>query len=195
MDELTASPSTNAAAAYDAVSVSLHWVLAALIGVTFLVGVYMADLAFSPTRLRLYNWHKWAGMVVLALSAARLVWRSAGHRPPPLPSGIAAWQVAAYRGTHLVFYMLFLVVPLLGWLYTSAVGVPVVWLGLLALPDLVPLDKPFGEEVLKPLHSVAAYALAGIVVLHTAAALKHHFIDRDHLLARMWPFWPNRERP
>lgn len=180
---------------YDSASISLHWLLALLIGVTFFFGLYMADLPFSPTRLRLYNWHKWIGMAVLVLSAARLVWRAAGHKPPPLPSGTPAWQVAAYRGTHLVFYMLFFAVPLLGWFYTSAVGVPVVWLGVLPLPDLVPLNKPFGEEVLKPLHSVAAYALAGIVVLHIAAALKHQFIDRDHLLARMWPSRPNRESP
>lgn len=183
----------DAPATYDTVSISVHWLLAVLIGVTFFVGLYMADLAFSPTRLRLYNWHKWIGMAVLALSAARLVWRVSGHRPPPLPVGTPAWQLAAYRGTHLVFYLLFFAVPLLGWFYTSAVGVPVVWLGLLPLPDLVPLNKPFGEEVLKPLHSVAAYALAGIVVLHIAAALKHQFIDRDHLLARMWPSRPNRE--
>jgi cytochrome b561 len=185
----------DAALAYDAFAVSLHWLLAVLIAASFVVGLVMVDLAFSPTRFRLYNWHKWAGMAVLALSAARLAWRMAGRKPPPLPPGIPAWQLAAYKGTHVAFYLLFFAVPLLGWFYTSAVGVPVVWLGLLPLPDLVPLNKPFGEEVLKPLHSASAYALAAIVVLHTAAALKHQFVDRDHLLARMWPWWPTRERP
>jgi len=185
----------DASARFDAVSISLHWLLAALIVVTFFVGLYMADLHFSPTRLRLFNWHKWLGMIVLALSAARLVWRAAGHTPPPLPPATPPWQRAAYRGTHLVFYLLFFAVPLLGWVYTSAVGVPVVWFAWLPLPDLVPVDKPFGEEVLKPLHSIASYALAAIVVLHVAAALKHQFIDRDHLLSRMWPFRPGRETP
>ena len=65
---------------------------------------------------------------------------------------------------------------------------------MLPLPDFVPRDKPFGEEVLKPLHEVSSYLLATIVVLHVAAALKHHFVDRDHLLARMWPWWPTRSR-
>ncbi len=183
----------DASARFDAVSISLHWLLAALIVVTFFVGLYMADLHFSPLRFRLFNWHKWLGMIVLALSAARLVWRAAGHVPPPLPPATPAWQGAAYRVTHQVFYLLFFAVPLLGWVYTSAVGVPVVWFGWLPLPDLVPVDKPFGEEVLKPLHSIASYALAIIVVLHVAAALKHQFIDGDHLLSRMWPSRPKRE--
>jgi cytochrome b561 len=64
----------------------------------------------------------------------------------------------------------------------------------LPLPDFVPRNKPFGDEVLRPLHEVASYLLAAIVVLHVAAASKHQFVDRDHLLARMWPWWPTRSR-
>ena len=185
----------DAPLSYDGVAISLHWLLATLIAVAFFVGLYMADLHFSPLRFRLFNWHKWIGMTVLALSVARLVWRATGHVPPPLPPATPAWQRAAYRGTHLVFYALFFTVPLLGWAYTSAVGVSVVWFGWLPLPDFVPVDKAFGDDVLKPMHSVASYALAAIVILHLAAALKHQFIDGDHLLSRMWPSRPDRESP
>ena len=187
-----AAAPASAGAAYDAVTVVLPWLLAALIVVAFFMGVYMVDLHFSPLRFRLFNWHKWVGIAVLALSAARLVWRVVGNRPP-LPPGMPAWQISAYRGTHLAFYGLFFAVPLLGWLYTSAVGVPVVWLGRVPLPDLIGLDKPLAEEVLKPLHSAASYILAAIVVLHVGAAFKHQFVNRDHLLVRMWPWWPSRE--
>jgi len=180
---------------YDPVAVSLHWILALLIVTSFFVGLYMVDLHFSPLRFRLFNWHKWAGMAVLALSAARLAWRAAGHPAPALPPGIPTWQLAAYRATHLAFYGLFFVVPLLGWLYTSAVGVPVVWFGWLPLPDLVAVDKPLGDGVFKPLHSATAYVLAALVVVHVAAALKHQLVDRDRLMARMWPVWPSRSRP
>jgi cytochrome b561 len=69
--------------------------------------------------------------------------------------------------------------------------VPVVWLGIVPLPDFVPRDKAFGEDVLKPLHAAASYLLAAVVVVHVAAALKHEFVDRDHLLARMWPRRPD----
>jgi len=131
---------------------------------------------------------------VLALSAARLAWRAAGHRPPPLPAHTPPWQRHAYRATHFAFYALFFIVPLLGWAYTSAVGLPVVLFGALPLPDFVPRDKPFGEEVLKPLHALASYLLAAVVALHVAAAMKHQFVDRDHLLARMLPWWPTRSR-
>ncbi|MEO6896251.1 MAG: cytochrome b [Caldimonas sp.] len=180
--------------AYDRVAVSLHWILAALIAASFFVGLYMVGLHFSPLRFRLFNWHKWAGMAVLALSIARLAWRAAGHPAPALPPGVPGWQLAASRATHVAFYVLFLVVPLLGWLYTSAAGVSVVWLGWLSLPDLVPVDKSLADAVFKPLHSLASYFLAALVVLHVAAALKHQFVDRDHLLVRMWPWWPSRNR-
>ncbi len=179
---------------YDPVAVSLHWVLAALIVASFFVGLYMVDLRFSPLRFRLFNWHKWAGMAVLALSIARLVWRATGHPAPALPPGLPRWQLVAYRATHLAFYGLFFVVPLLGWLYTSAVGVPVVWFGWLPLPDLTHVDKPLADGVFKPLHAFTAYALAALVVLHVGAAFKHQLVDRDRLMVRMWPWWPTRSR-
>ncbi len=182
------------AAVYDPVAVALHWLLAVLIVGSFFAGLYMVDLHFSPLRFRLFNWHKWAGMAVLALSVARLVWRASGHPAPALPPGVPSWQLAAYRITHLAFYALFFAVPLLGWLYTSAVGVPVVWFGWLALPDLTPVDKSLADGMFKPLHSVTSYMLAALVVLHIGAALKHQLVDRDHLLVRMWPWWPSRSR-
>ena len=95
------------------------------------------------------------------------------------------WQLVAHRGTHLLLYVLFFAVPLLGWAYSSALGVPIVWFGVLPLPDFVPLDKEFAEAVLKPLHQASAFTLAAVVVLHAAAALKHQFVDRDGLLDRM----------
>ena len=83
-------------------------------------------------------------------------------------------------------YALFFAVPLLGWAYSSAAGFPVVWFGVWPLPDFVPAS-PALAEMLKPLHMLAAYSLAGLIVLHIAAALKHQWIDRDGLLARMLP--------
>jgi len=194
MADASTVPAAAAETGYGGVAAVLHWLLAALIVAAFFIGVSMVDLPLSPRRLRLYNWHKWLGVGVLVLSAARLLWRAAGHPAPPLPAHTPRWQQHAYRGTHLVFYALFFVVPLLGWAYTSAVGVPVVWFGWLPLPDFVPRDKPFGDDVLRPLHEVASYLLAAIVVLHVAAAFKHEFVDRDHLFARMWPWWPTRSR-
>lgn len=174
------SPATR----YSSVAIALHWLLALAIVGAFCVGLYMADLPFSPLRLKLYNWHKWAGVTILALSALRLLWRLT-HRPPadiPMP----AWQTRAAHAMHGLLYLAFFAVPLLGWAYSSAAGFPIVWFGVLPLPDFVPKDKALADTF-KQLHQLAAYGLAALVLAHVAAALKHHFIDRDGLLARMWP--------
>jgi len=169
---------------YDAVAISFHWVLGLAIVGTFCVGLYMSDLPFSPQRLKLFNWHKWSGITILALSALRLLWRLT-HRPPvELPA--PAWQLRASHWTHGLLYALFFAVPLAGWAYSSAAGFPIVVFGLLPLPDFVPVDKGLAE-VAKQLHALLAYGLAALVLLHVAAATKHQVIDRDGLLARMWP--------
>ena len=177
----TSMPS-NAAPRYSAVAIVLHWLLAVAIVVTFGVGTYMHELPFSPTKLKLYNWHKWAGVTILALSALRLLWRLA-HRPPADPP-MPAWQARAAHWTHGLLYLLFFAVPLSGWAYSSAAGFPIVWFGVLPLPDFMPVDKALAESI-KPVHEALAQLLAVLVVLHVAGALKHQFIDRDGLLNRM----------
>lgn len=169
---------------YTTTAIALHWVLAAAIVISFSVGLYMTSLPLSPQRLKLYNWHKWAGITIFTLSALRLLWRL-WHRPPadvPMPP----WQRTAAHGTHLLMYFLFFAVPLVGWAYSSAAGFPVVVYGVLPLPDFVSADKALAEAI-KPWHGRLAYLLAVVVVLHIAAAVKHHVVDRDGLITRMWP--------
>ncbi len=185
---------------YGAIAIAFHWLLALAIVGSFIVGFYMSDLAFSPLRLKLFNWHKWAGVTILALSALRLLWRLS-HRPPALPqqalNTMPAWQRHAHHATHLLLYLLFFAVPLAGWAYSSAAGFPIVWFGVLPLPDWVPVNKALADAVLKPLHQTFAFALAALVVLHVAATLKHQLVDRDGLLWRMWPWrmWPRKTEP
>jgi len=172
---------------YHAVSIVLHWVLGIALVSIFCFGIYMADLPFSPSRLKLFNWHKWAGISILALSALRLLWR-ATHPAPPLPAKIEqampAWQLKVHHATHMALYALFFVVPLVGWAYTSAAGFPVVLFGQFPLPDLIGPDKALAA-LIKPWHQISAYGLALLAALHIAAALKHQLIDRDGLLKRM----------
>jgi cytochrome b561 len=175
---------------YTGTAIVLHWLLAVGIVGSFVVGLYMTGLPLSPARLKLYNWHKWAGMVFLALSAWRLLERLV-HRPPADPP-MAPWQRLAAHATHHAMYVLFFAVPLAGWAYSSAAGFPIVVFGVLPLPDLVPADRALAEA-LKPWHAGPSWAMAALVAAHVAAALKHHFVDRDRLLARMWPA-PDRLR-
>ncbi len=172
---------------YSAVAIALHWLLAAALAASFCVGLFMSELATSPLKLRLYNWHKWAGITILVLSGLRLAWRLT-HRPPP-DVATPGWQRSAAQFTHRALYGLFFAVPLAGWAYSSAAGFPVVPFGVLPLPDFVPADKLLAEA-LKPWHRNLAYALAGLVLVHAAAAIKHHFVDRDGLLGRMGLHWP-----
>lgn len=174
---------------YSLTAIVLHWLLGvALLGL-FGMGLYMAELPVSPLRLKLYNWHKWAGICVLVLSLLRLVWRLT-HQPPALPQDIQehmpAWQHVAHHGVQYLMYALFFIVPLIGWAYSSAAGFPVVVFGVIPLPDFVMPDKALAE-LIKPWHEISAIALVLLIMVHVAAAIKHQSIDKHALLQRMWP--------
>ena len=176
--------STHPSTRYSGVAIALHWLLGLAIVGSFVVGLYMTDLPMSPQRLKLYNWHKWAGVCILTLSAVRLLWRLT-HRPPadvPMP----AWQRRISHAVHIALYGLFFAVPLAGWAYSSAAGFPIVLFGVLPLPDFIGANKELAETI-KPLHKILAFTMAALVLGHVGAALKHHFIDRDGLLNRMLP--------
>jgi cytochrome b561 len=180
---------SSQAARYSTVAIVLHWLLGISIFAMFAIGIYMSDLPFSPLRLKLYNYHKWAGITFLILSVLRLVWRLL-NKPPALPKAIEQampnWQTKVYHATHYALYALFFAVPLIGWAYSSAAGFPIVLFGVLPLPDFVAVDKEFAKQI-KDLHEISAFALVGLALLHIGAALKHHFIDKDGLVSRMLP--------
>lgn len=170
---------------YTGVAIALHWLTALLIFCGFGLGLFMTGLEISPTMFRLYAWHKWIGITVFLLAAARLAWR-AGHPPPPLPPTMPAWQVHAATWMHRLLYVLLVAIPLSGWLYSSATGISVVYLNLVPLPNLVAKDREVAK-VLLTVHQTLNFTLAAMVVLHAAGALRHHFVDRDGVLARMLP--------
>ena len=175
-------------ARYTRTAIALHWLAGALILCGFSLGLWMTGLPIAPRTLRVYAYHKWFGITVFLLAVIRLVWRSA-HRPPP-PVAMPKWQIRAAAATHAMLYVLMLAIPLSGWLYSSATGVQVVYLGLVPLPNLVPKDKTLAE-VLKGVHGTLNFTLLALVIIHSGAAVKHHFIDRDGVLRRILP-WPQR---
>lgn len=171
---------------YSAPAIGLHWIVVVLVAAAWALGLTMVDLPLSPQKLKLYSWHKWTGVTIFLLALARLAWRAA-HRPPALPVSMPAWQSRAAAASHALLYVLLLAIPLSGWLFSSASGVPVVYLGLVQLPDLVGRDKALAE-LLKQFHVALNLTLFVTVCIHVGAALKHHFVDRDDVLARMLPF-------
>jgi cytochrome b561 len=164
----------------------LHWLMAMLIVAGFALGVTMVDIpGLTPTKLKYYSWHKWLGVTVLALACARLLWRLF-HPAPPHPATMPGWQKKAASASHTLLYLLMLAVPLSGYFYTLALGVPVVYLGLIELPVLIGRD-PSLKPALQLLHYTLNMILLGVVGLHFIAALKHHFIDRDGIFKRILP--------
>ena len=170
---------------YTRTAMGLHWAIALLIFIAFPLGLYMHDLHLSPLKLKLYSWHKWIGITVFLLVVLRVLWRTT-HRPPALPD-IAQWQRIASHITHMLLYALMIAVPLSGWLMSSAKGFQTVWFGVLPIPDLIGKDRELGKQ-LATVHALLNYTMLVLVATHIAAALKHHFIDRDSVLRRMLPF-------
>jgi cytochrome b561 len=170
---------------YTPVAIALHWLIALLITATFSLGLYMTGLSLSPQKLHLYNWHKWAGVTIFLLVLLRLAWRL-GHPPPALPGTMAAWERAAARWSHRLLYLLMGLVPLSGWLMSSAKGFQTVWLGVLPIPDLLSKDRPLGAK-LALVHRGLGYSLAILVTIHVLAALRHHYWQRDDVLVHMLP--------
>jgi len=177
---------------YTRVAIGLHWIIAATILGTFALGVYMHELPLSPTKLRLYSYHKWIGVTIFALVLFRLLWRL-GHRPPPPPLSMPAWQRRTAAVTHVLLYALTLAIPVSGWLMSSASGFQVVYLGLLPIPDLLAKDKALADQ-LKDAHEFLNMFMLALVVLHAAAALKHHLLDCDDVLARIFPLVKPRSK-
>lgn len=171
---------------YTRTAVALHWVVALIVFCSLPLGLYMVDLPLSPWKLKVYSWHKWAGVTVFLLAVVRLAWRTA-HAVPPAPASVPAWQRRAASATHALLYLLLLAIPLTGWLMSSAKGFQTVYFGVIPLPDLLSKDKALGEA-LALVHRSLNYLLATLVIVHVGAALKHHLVDRDEILVRMLPF-------
>ena len=169
---------------YNRTAIALHWITAVLIVANLVLGLSMVQLAISPRKLHWYLWHKSIGLTVFLLTSLRLAWRAL--RPHPEPVSMPAWQIRAAAASHATLYALLLVIPISGWLYSSATGVQVVYAGMIPLPNLLPKDKALGD-LLRIVHIVLNSLLFAVVCLHVAAALKHHFVDRDAVLTRMLP--------
>jgi cytochrome b561 len=164
----------------------LHWLTAALIVLVMIpAGLTMTRLGEGETTNRLYELHKSFGVIIFALVGLRVILRLS-RGAPPLEPGIPAWQRFAARVSHYALYMLIVLIPITGWVATSACCAPVnlFW----TIPVTLPVGggEDFSKAVFR-LHYGFVYTLMGIVAIHVAAALQHHFVRRDRTLVRMLP--------
>lgn len=176
-------PRYSESPAYHRVARWLHWGIALLIIANILIGLVHDGL---DKTLPLIPAHKAIGMTVLALTLARIAWRVT-HRPAPLPAAMPGWERGAAHALHALFYALMLVLPLSGWVMASANERPLRWFGLFAIPKLAVAKGQPLVELSRAAHGPLGLVFGALIVLHVAAALRHHFILRDGVLRRMLP--------
>src|ERR1043165_2241807 len=179
----------NTLSRYGALAQLFHWVIVGLVITQFVLALRAEGL--SPLKkIGVLATHKSIGITILVLAVLRLAWRLL-NPVPPQPPGIPRWQELAAHVSHFLLYALLFITPVLGWLMSSARAFSVSWFGLFTLPDFIEPNKAAFER-LKDWHEAMAFTLAAIALIHLAAALKHHFFDRDDVLRRMLPV-PDRD--
>ena len=185
-------PIQTSPARYSAVAQTFHWIIAALIVTQFTLAWMADDLPLGMHKLALLARHKSFGMTVLMLAVLRLVWRLF-NRPPELPAHMTKIEGHLARGTHVLLYALIFVMPLTGWLMSSAKNYSVSWFGRFTWPNLIaPNEGAF--DALKTTHQLLSWLLFAVAMLHILAALKHHFWNKDDVLKRMLPFTKSEKR-
>ena len=162
------TPAPSDTSSYDRVSVTLHWLVAALVVIQFATGwVWGIFERGSDPRFVLFRIHLVAGTAILVLAMLRIGWRLT-HRAPPLPQGTSRPITLAAKATHGLLYLAILVQPVLGLLTVTAFG------------------KSLGRWP-RDAHNLGAKLILALVILHVAAVVWHQFIRKDGLLARMLP--------
>lgn len=167
---------------YDGVAKALHWAVAGLIVLQFVLAKIADETGSEARELLLLANHRSVGLTILALAILRLGWRI--YRPPPKLLPMPGWQQTASQVAHWSMYALIFLLPISGWLYSSAESVRIEWFNFFAVPNLmVPNEELAGP--IEEIHETLAKVLMVIALLHIAAGLKHGLIDKDATLRRI----------
>ncbi|MEQ8935835.1 MAG: cytochrome b, partial [Amphiplicatus sp.] len=150
-------------------AIILHWLIALLIIGQLCGGLYMVGIpdAQASLKFQIFQLHKSFGVTILLLSIVRVAWRLT-HQVTPLPEGMAGWEKIAARATHIGFYILMFVTPLLGWAYVSVApfNVPTVLFGVISWPHMPFFEGAANREALAEslagFHEFAAFSKKGI---------------------------------
>lgn len=147
------------------------------------LGIYMTDMPKGGLRKEFYGLHKGIGILILFLLIARVLWYLKNIQPS-LPFNIPLWEQRVSHFFHGLLYVLMFLLPLTGWLMSSAGGYPVSFFGLFTLPNLISQNKTLGN-FFGDAHTYLGYIFIAVIVLHVLAALHHHFIKKNNVLRKM----------
>ncbi len=181
----------DARSRYSSIAIALHWAIALLVLGNLAGGVMMDGLIEQNTpesfaeAAKIGGIHKPMGILILALTLWRLALRLREDFLP-LPAHMASWEIVLARGTHIAFYVLLLALPLTGWAFAVTVERPLEFFGLFPIPTMGFSES--ARDILHEAHELLGVTAIAIVVLHIVGALKHYFLDKDDVVARMLPF-------
>jgi len=183
--ESTPSVTRSAGSGYGSVARLFHWAIAAMVLVQIPAGIAMTSEPLSGFSDPLFILHKGMGSLLLVLIVARAIWRL-WHRPPPFPDYMPPLEQRIAGSTHIVIYVLLIVMAVSGYVRTVGDGFPIELLDALGIPPLIPL-MPEVARVMLVVHQFSVIALIGLVAVHVSAVMRHEMIDRNPALSRMWP--------
>jgi cytochrome b561 len=180
----------NTTTSYGAITKLLHWTVAILVIALLTVGFLMGDISDKTLKMQVYNLHKLLGLGILLLMLSRLIWRLINIQPG-YAATIPSWEKRAARAVHDVLYLCLIVMPLSGWIMSTATAhAPHIGSWVLNAPGMV--GNQLAGHYAANLHRALAWGIPAFVLLHIVAALKHHFLDKNNVLLRMLPWVKNR---
>lgn len=175
----------NTEKTYGVVHVALHWISALAVFGLFASGLWIQTLNYYSSWYRVApEVHKSVGFVLVLLMIFRLVWRHIGGSPTAMATH-KAWEKISAKLVHIFFYLAIVLMFVSGYFITTAKGQPLEVLGIIAIPATITSSDSL-QYLAEDAHKWSAYTIIAVAVLHALAALKHHFIDRDKTLVRMF---------
>jgi cytochrome b561 len=171
-------------------TIVLHWVTALLVFTQIALAILHAQVSDAEIRRDVLSAHRSLGIAIWLLVMGRLAWRLLGMRLLPFPASMARWHQWGARLSEWGLYGLLLAQPLTGMAATALRGRPFDLFGL-QVPSLMAPQKAWVATA-EGLHTLGAYVLASLVLVHAGAAILHRVIANDGVLESMLP--PARER-
>lgn len=175
----------NSSSRYGLVSSLLHWLVAVAVFGLFGLGFWMVGLDYYSAWYRTApDLHKSIGLLLFVVMLVRVAWRWFSPVPPALDSHGRMTRLASHLG-HLFLYVGLFVLMFSGYLISTAEGRGISVFGLFEVPATL-TSIPDQGDVAGLVHEYLAWALVIFAGVHGLAALKHHFIDRDRTLLRIF---------
>lgn len=171
----------NSQTSYGLVAICFHWASAVFAVGLFSSGLWMTSLSYGSSWYHSApELHKSFGIMFASLILGRLAWKGITTSPEEIGT---RFEAMAAKTVHIALYLLLVALFASGYLIATGRGGGISVFGFLDVPSIFDIGRH--TRTAGTIHLWVAYSLAALTVLHAAAALKHHFIDRDRVLVRM----------